>query len=260
MLPAGIAYRQLYSNSESLKSLMKFNSTVALTLILLAMMLGAGFVSAMWGFTLGHEALKGVTQPDVRPTKKLAENQQVSIGKEGVKILREEDILTSVNDYINGKGKDSKANSAEKKDDPANKTQPDKKPSPEPSATQASFTTTNPNQKLPVKSQDRGVTLEVRSASQQGGSLLLNVSMKNDGKNAVRFLYSFLNVTDDQGRALSAITEGLPGELPPTGEAFSGTVSIPTALLEDAKKLSMTLTDYPDQKLQLKMSEIPVAR
>jgi hypothetical protein len=69
-----------------------------------------------------------------------------------------------------------------------------------------------------------------------------------------------LNVTDDQGRALSAITEGLPGELPPTGEAFSGTVSIPTALLEDAKKLSMTLTDYPDQKLQLKMSEIPVAR
>jgi len=31
-------------------------------------------------------------------------------------------------------------------------------------------------------------------------------------------------------------------------------------LLEDAKKLSLTLTDYPDQKLQLKMSEIPVAR
>jgi hypothetical protein len=104
------------------------------------------------------------------------------------------------------------------------------------------------------------VTLEVRSASQQGGSLLLNVSLKNDGANAVRFLYSFLNVTDDQGRALSAITEGLPGELPPNGQEFSGTVSIPTALLENAKRLSLTLTDYPDQKLQLKMSEIPVVR
>jgi hypothetical protein len=233
---------------------------VALTLILLAMMLGAGFVSAMWGFTIGHEALKGVTQPDVRPTKKLAENQQVSLGKEGVPILREEDILVNVNEYIKGKIKDSKSENAEEKDNQADKTQSQQKPTPTPSATQASFTTTNPSLKLPVKSQDRGVTLEVRSATQQGGSLLLNVSLKNDGTNPVRFLYSFLNVTDDQGRALSAITEGLPGELPPNSEAFSGTVSIPTALLEDAKKLSLTLTDYPDQKLQLKMSEIPVAR
>lgn len=237
---------------------MKFNSTVALTLILLAMMLGAGFVSAMWGFTLGHEALKGVTQPDVRPTKKLAETQQVSLGKEGVPILREEDILVNVNEFITGKGKDSKQDKAQKQENQPNK--PEQKPTPEPSATQASFTTTNPGLKLPARSQDRGVSLEVRSATQQGGSLLLNVSMKNESTNAVRFLYSFLNVTDDQGRALSAITEGLPGELPPTGEAFSGTVSIPTALLEDAKKLSLTLTDYPDQKLQLKMSEIPIVR
>jgi hypothetical protein len=59
---------------------------------------------------------------------------------------------------------------------------------------------------------------------------------------------------------LSAITEGLPGEVPANGEEFTGTVSIPTALLEDAKSLSLTLTDYPDQKLQLKMSEIPIAR
>lgn len=89
---------------------------------------------------------------------------------------------------------------------------------------------------------------------------MLNVRLKNEGGDAVRFLYSFLNVTDNQGRALSAITDGLPGELPATGEEFSGTVSIPSALLEDAKTLSLTLTDYPDQKLQLKMSEIPIAR
>jgi outer membrane biosynthesis protein TonB len=235
---------------------MKFNTTVALTLILLAMMLGAGFVSAMWGFTLGHEALKGVTQPDVRPTKKLADNKQVSPGKEGVPLLREEDILTTVNEYINNKSKDLKTDN---KDPQANNSQSQtvQKPSPEPSSTPESL---NADLKVPIKSQDRGVTLEVRSASQQGGSLLLNVSLKNDGANAVRFLYSFLNVTDDQGRALSAITEGLPGELPPNGQEFSGTVSIPTALLENAKRLSLTLTDYPDQKLQLKMSEIPVVR
>jgi hypothetical protein len=79
---------------------MKLNSTVALTLILLAMMLGAGFVSSMWGFTLGHEALKGVTQPDVRPIKDIADKQKAAPGKEGLTILREEDILTKVNEYV----------------------------------------------------------------------------------------------------------------------------------------------------------------
>ena len=88
---------------------MKLNSTVALTLLLLAMMLSAGFVSAMWGFTVGHEALKGVTQPDIRPTKKLAGNQKASDAQkaqEGVAILREENILINVKEYINKKGKE----------------------------------------------------------------------------------------------------------------------------------------------------------
>ncbi|HEY9666564.1 MAG TPA: hypothetical protein V6C91_07145 [Coleofasciculaceae cyanobacterium] len=246
---------------------MKFNSTVALTLILLAMMLGAGFVSAMWGFTLGHEALKGVTQPDVRPIKEVGEKPKASSGKEGLVILREQDILTQVNEYINNKGKEPKTENkdsqTENKDDQAsnnNLSGTDNQESSQNLATQASFTSTTSDVQLPIKSQDQGVVLEIRSASQQGGSLLLNVSMKNQGGDAVRFLYSFLNVTDEQGRALSAITEGLPGELPPDGKEYSGTVSIPTALIENAQKLSLTLTDYPDQKLQLKMSEIPVVR
>jgi len=258
---------------------MKFNSTVALTLILLAMMLGAGFVSAMWGFSLGHEALKGVTQPDVRPTKKLANNQEVEPEGKEVALLNERDILVNVHAYIHDQDdqdqdKDSKTDDNDSESNSQSETQ-----KPEESATEnqqserqdessesdvfnteTSFTSSGSNQNLPLKSQDRGVTLEVRSANLQGGSLLLDVSLKNEGDNPVRFLYSFLNVTDDQGRALSAITEGLPGELPSNGEEFSGTVSIPTALLDDAKALSLTLTDYPDQKLKLKMSEIPVAR
>lgn len=255
---------------------MKFNSTVALTLILLAMMLGAGFVSAMWGFSLGHEALKGVTQPDVRPTKKLANNQEVEPGDKEVVLLSERDILVNVHAYIHDQDKDKDSNTDNNNSESKSQTETEK---PDESAaenqqsegeaessesdvfdTETSFTSSGSNQNLPLKSQDRGVTLEVRSANLQGGSLLLDVSLKNEGNNPVRFLYSFLNVTDDKGRALSAITEGLPGELPSNGEEFSGTVSIPTALLDDAKALSLTLTDYPDQKLKLKMSEIPVAR
>lgn len=244
---------------------MKLNSTVALTLILLAMMLGAGFVSAMWGFTVGHEALKGVTQPDVRPIKEIGEQQKAASGKEGVTLLREEDILNKVNEYIKNNGKDAKPENKdakpENKDDEQAKTKsPNNQQSPDGLAAQASFTSTNSNVKLPLKSEDRGVSLEVRGSTQQGGSLLLNVSLKNKGGNPVRFLYSFLNVTDEQGRALSAITEGLPGELPADGQEYTGTVSIPSALIDNAKKLSLTLTDYPDQRLQLKMSEIPVAR
>jgi hypothetical protein len=229
---------------------MKINPTLAFTLVLLFLMLGGGFVSGLWGFTVGHAALKGVTQPDVRPTNKLATNKQSSTGKDGVEILREQDILTRVKAQMKARDKNSKAdkNKDEEKttsEDNQQKKQPEKSNQ----ETKAGF---------PLKTQNQGVTLQVNSARQEGGSLLLNVSLKNEGSQAVRFLYSFLNVTDDRGRSLSAVTEGLPGEVPPTGQEFSGTVSIPSALLDDAKKLSLTLTDYPDQKLKLQTSEIPV--
>lgn len=230
---------------------MRLNSTVALTLILLALMLGSGFVSAMWGFAVGHEALKGVRQPDVRPTNKLTNGKRITTGQKELEILQEDKILVSVYAQMQGKGKDSKTDQkVEKKQEDTSQSEP--KPTEKPAET-----TSAPAQ-LPITSEDQGVKLEVSSARQQGGSLILNVNLKNEGASAVRFLYSFLNVTDDQGRALSATAEGLPGELPPNGETFSGTVSIPAALLEDSQKLSLTLTDYPDQKLQLKMADIPI--
>ena len=77
--------------------------------------------------------------------------------------------------------------------------------------------------------------------------------MQNKGTNSVRFLYSFLDITDNKGRTLSAITEGLPAKLPPNSREFSGTVSIPTALLDDVNKISLSLVDYPDQKVKLKL-------
>jgi hypothetical protein len=235
---------------------MKVNSTLVLTLILLLMMLGAGFVSGMWGFAVGHTALKGVTQPDIRPTNKLITNKQTTSGKAGLDILREEDILASVKAQRNGKAKASKAN---KNNDEA-KTSSDSGTEKTAAADSSQENKVASFQQAPLKSDNQGVTLQVLSARQEAGSLLLNVTMKNAGASSVRFLYSFLNVTDDQGRTLSATTDGLPGELPPNGQEFSGTVSIPTALLEDAKKLSLKLTDYPDQKLQLQISDIPVMR
>ena len=90
--------------------------------------------------------------------------------------------------------------------------------------------------------------------------LMIIFIMDNKSEDSVRFLYSFLDVTDDKGRTLSASTEGLPSELASNGQTHYGTVSIPTALLDDVKQISLALTDYPAQKLRLEVSNIPVEK
>ena len=47
---------------------MRIDPVVALTLMLLSLLVAATSVSLSWGYALGRSALKGVTQPDVRPT------------------------------------------------------------------------------------------------------------------------------------------------------------------------------------------------
>ncbi|MEG4346461.1 hypothetical protein QUB70_24750 [Microcoleus sp. A003_D6] len=230
---------------------MAVNSTVVLTLILLAMMFGAGVTSSVWGFTIGREALKGTTQPDIRPSNNVGSGKQGNpASKDQVSILKEKDILKTVKARVEGRDPDKITAGANTKADKASS-----KP-----ATAKKPIAQNASAKFPLNSRDGGITLEVSAASQRSNSMLLDVSLKNEGSQAVRFLYSFLNVTDNQGRVLSATAEDLPAELPPNGQVYYGTVSIPTALLENAKEVSLTLTDYPGQKLQLQISGIPVAK
>lgn len=229
---------------------MAVNSTVVLTLILLALMFGAGVTSSVLGFTTGREALKGTTQPDVRPSNNAGSGKQGNpANKDQVSILKEKDILKTVKARIEGRDPEKTAQANIKTDKASPKPATAKKPG-----------APNASNKFPLNSRDGGIVLEVSAASQRGTSMLLDVSMKNEGSQAVRFLYSFLNVTDDRGRALSATADDLPAELPPNGQVYYGTVSIPTALLENAKEVSLTLTDYPGQKLQLQISGIPVAK
>jgi hypothetical protein len=203
-------------------------------------------VSAAYGFALGREALKGVTQPDVRPVNNMAARKGGLPRREEVTLLKEDDIIANVKAQTDSSG------SA-----PANRGNRSKSLE---SNSSASDSKAIAAKNLPITSFDRGVTLEVRSVRQQGGAVVLGVSLRNDSERQVRFLYSFLNVTDDQGRVISASTDGLPADLPPRSETVSGTISISTALLENAKQLSLSLTDYPDQQLQLQAAGIPVAR
>jgi len=228
---------------------MRLNSTVALTLILLSMMFGAGIISAALGFNIGREALKGITQPDSSPTSTMVNRQPGTTGKTSVPILEQEEILRRVETYIEGEG----ANESQEQS-----FQPDRQSSQQANLEPRETAISLPG--FPIAAQDRGVTLEVSSAHQQEDNLELDVKIRNESNQVVRFLYSLLNITDDRGRSLMATTSGLPSQVPPNQEEFFGKVSVPVALLADAQHLSMQLTDYPDEELNLQVSGIPVVR
>jgi uncharacterized protein affecting Mg2+/Co2+ transport len=201
-----------------------------------------GAASAVAGLSIGREALKGITQPDTRPTSNLANRKGDKAQRDKLVILKEEDILASVKAQMGTNLRDTTKLGANSAPSPSNP-----KPTPEVKASG-----------LPVSVQSQGILLEVVSAKQQGDDLVLNLTLRNKGSRTVRFLSSFLDVTDDAGRLINARVEGLPNDLPPSEETASSTVIISLAVLEEAKKLTITLTDYPDQQLQLKLPGVPV--
>jgi hypothetical protein len=79
------------------------NPTVTLTLILLSLMIASGVISAAWGYALGREALKGITQPDTRPGSPLVDSEAIPPRREEVTLLKEEEILQDIESRIEGR-------------------------------------------------------------------------------------------------------------------------------------------------------------
>ncbi|GAB4528746.1 MAG: hypothetical protein Tsb0014_10250 [Pleurocapsa sp.] len=88
---------------------------------------------------------------------------------------------------------------------------------------------------------------------------MLGLNLKNQGEQSVHFLYSFLDVRDDRNRPLSAIPDGLPEDLLPNGQDYSGVLRIPKVLLNNTQYISLTMTNYPEQTLELKIPRIPIS-
>ncbi|MCJ2541645.1 hypothetical protein [Thermostichus vulcanus] len=128
-------------------------------------------------------------------------------------------------------------------------------PTPPPTPTPSPVIRTPPPQQIAASGQ---VSMQVLSARREGGQVVLNVAMQNNSAETVRFLYSFMNITDDNGRAINALTQGLPGELPPNSQVFQGTIRIPASSLAGSRALSVSLADYPSRRHQLRVSGIPV--
>lgn len=227
---------------------MKFNSTVVYTFVLLFLMVGAGVASAVSGFSMGREALKGITQPDSRPSKGKA-NRTGVVAKEDLQLLKEEDIIKSMKERIDSSAKGG-AKSPEK---PAEKPEKEKTTSEKPKET-----TTAKVVELPATVESDGVAMEVLSRRQEGDSTMFEVAMKNSSDRPVAFRYNFMNITDNKGQLLNAEAVGLPEALPAKSEKFSGSVKIATGSLEKVENVTFQLSDYPEQKIQLRLTDIPV--
>ncbi|MBD2325354.1 hypothetical protein [Alkalinema sp. FACHB-956] len=218
---------------------MKLNSTATFTFLLLFLMIGAGFASANLGFSLGYEALKGITQPDSRPNSKNNNRPTPNGSVEGMALLREDDIIKEVKERTDGGKGNSKAES-------------------QPSPMQEEPEKPINSAKFPYKGQSKGIKMEVTGMRRQEDTVVLDVAIQNDANQPVKFLYSFLTITDNQGRILNGETAGLPAELAPKSERYTGTLKISSSLLDNADTVSLQLSDYPAQQVQLEVSGIPV--
>ncbi|MEM6501454.1 MAG: hypothetical protein AAF685_06425 [Cyanobacteria bacterium P01_C01_bin.89] len=219
------------------------NSTVGLTLLLLLTMGIAGAISTSWGYNLGKEALQGITSPDSRPDSDAADAPEAEKTPQPLVLIDEKTVLSQVKGQITGQFTPS--------------TNPTPvAASPEPTEPKAS----SPVRSLPRSATSRNVTFTVTGVRSQGGTVLLDVELKNRGQRMVQFLYSFLEVTDELGRPLSAIVEDLPNELPPGNVSARGVISIPSILLDGVLAVDLQLTDYPEQSLELSLDSIPISQ
>ncbi|HIK22532.1 MULTISPECIES: hypothetical protein [unclassified Thermosynechococcus] len=215
-----------------LTSLVLISTTTAITL-----------VTAFIGYHLGRDSLRGVSQPVVNPILGSAVNGNDQTEGERSPILDEAQIIAQ-----------TKARIAEMTEGSSDrKIVPAPTPANEPPAAEPAVSRT-----LPIVAEDKGVRLEISRVDTLGQDLALQVSLKNDSSQGVQFIYTFLEITNDKGDLLSALTEGLPTELPAGSDLVKGTILIPKSLLNNTKTLTLRLASYPNQDVELQAANIPV--
>jgi len=209
-------------------------------------MLVVGFVCGGVGYVFARQSLKGITQPATNPFLKDDSSDLDRRPRQGADFLNEKDLIAKV------KSKTSGANVAKEK----------KKPSPKPekpkSTDQKSGKKQSKAKSLPIKAQSQGMNFEVKSLAQEDDTLILDVALQNTSDETIQFVYTFLDITDEQGQALFSEIRGLPTEFKPKGEIFFGTIKILDVPPETVERVSLSLNDYPDQKVKLDVQNIPV--
>jgi uncharacterized sporulation protein YeaH/YhbH (DUF444 family) len=232
-----------------MKKSLKSDRTLLLTSILLFFMLAAGIASGVLGFISGHEALKGVTQPDIRPNNNKGGNQQ-NINTKGLELIKEQEVIANVKKQM---GIDEPKKDAQQAKDAKKKAADFEK------AVKNDPKTGLPFVKLPIVKEDQGITMTVKSIEAKGNSVKIGMTLSNRGSQPVNFGQGTVSVTTDRAQSVNASTNGLPNSLAANGQEVKITLTIPKNALDKVKSVSLQLTDV-DKKLQLETSGVPVGK
>ncbi|QHV00103.1 hypothetical protein [Synechocystis sp. CACIAM 05] len=100
--------------------------------------------------------------------------------------------------------------------------------------------------------------MRVENITQDRRTLQLAVSLQNNGSEEVEFLYSFLEVRDQDNNLLSSFTDSLPPSLPVDRQAYKGTIELFGPLPDSVRSVSIRLASYPDEKVKLQIDAIPI--
>ena len=230
-----------------MKKSIKGDRTLLLTSILLFFMLAAGIASGVLGFISGHAALKGVTQPDIRPNNTKNGSQQ-NLNTKGLELLQESELIASMKKQtgVEDPKQDAKQAQDAKKQAKAFETAVKNDPK-----------VGIPVATLPIVREDQGIVMAVKSVKSEGNNVKLEVTVSNQGSQPINFGQGTIEVKNDRDKGISSSTAGLPGTLPASGKEVKITLTIPKSALEKSKSVSLQLSDV-DKKLQLEASGVPV--
>jgi len=232
-----------------MKKSIKGDRTLLLTSILLFLMLAAGIMSGVLGFVSGHEALKGITQPDIRPNNSRGGNK-INLNTKGLELIPEQELIAGVKQQMGIE--DPKQDSQQAKDAKKQASEFEK-------AVKNDPITGLPLLKLPIVREDRGMTMTVKSIASQGNDVKLELGLVNRGSQSVTFGQGAINITNDRAQGIGSTTTGLPNSLAANGKEATVMLIIPKNALDRVKSVSLQLTDV-DRKLQLEASAVPVGR
>ena len=231
-----------------MKKSLKSDRTLLLTSVLLFFMLAAGILSGVLGFVSGHEALKGVTQPDIRPNNNKGGNQQ-NINTKGLELIQEQELIATIKKQM---GVEEPKKDAQQAKDAKQKAAEFEK------AVKSNPKTNFPALKLPIVRDDQGISMTIKSIDSAGSNVKMEILIANRGSQPIYFGQG-INVTTEKSQNISSVTSGLPTTLPANGNEAKVSLTIPKTALDKIKNVSLQLTDT-DKKLQLEATGVPVGK
>ena len=205
----------------------KRDRALLLTSVLLMLMLAAGLFSGIIGFTMGHAALKGVTQPDIRRSNKgTTENTKTR----GLEVLPEKQLIADAQSIM---GINREAEAAKFKTDE-----------------KAALV-------FPIESKDQGITMIIKSAKLEGTNLKLDVALSNQGSQPIKFNQGVLTIVGDKEQNVPFSVAGIPPSLLANGKEVAVKVLVAKTAIPPENNLTLRLTDA-DRKLQIEAKDVPV--